>query len=801
MDFTGQFRTIDAWRKALGLLPVPLRDGDRNIRFALLNGAAGNFCLDFEGGNTQSVRASAAWSTDVGHYVTLDGDRLLLTKWDRPSSEETYSLKSVLEKLHEFHRYLEKEAPNRAKSVVAHSLRLFRKIRAICSEDTDGSKSLLIFLHILASSGANIERIGEQDAERWGLSVEIIQLSHELISDATWSALQRDFYGLGEFDVLKPDVSLILRHAAGAVFEEAHRAATLSSTMWLPGFERPVDISKQKLDIAIGVFFTPAALARTLSEESILSLGDLSMPEIAIFDPACGSGELLREVFRQIRLKNYRGKIRLIGWDVSPIASQMARFILHWEQRSWTMFELSVEIETKDSLVADHWPEAIDLLIMNPPFLAWTRMSGDQQSVAKDILGDMQVNRPNLAMLFSARGINALRNGGILASIVPNSFLEATSSSPLRKRISEQASVELIARLGSQNVFSDALVDAGFYIAKKGQAKSTGTVVVWSNSQPASYSRALRGLRQSHDGTGARVLSNTGASDEYSLYVREDAAKSGLEWKAREFNAWQFFSRLTESRKTILAKKLFEINQGVRMGDDVFIVSKEYFESLEAGERDFFRPAVMNPSFQDGRLLDSHYIFYPNTVGLPPIENDGDLGRLLPRFFKDVLSPNEGRLRARKSLHDKERWWGLSEPRRWLENQTPRIISKYFGRERPFAFDREGRFVVVVGHSWSIRKDAILAEAITDNEIYLAMIAFLNSSVFSALASYTSVQISGGQMDLSNRYVNSIPLPNPTKLADKILHRLVEAGKHILTSAEVDWKFVDEEVSSVVLSL
>jgi SAM-dependent methyltransferase len=571
--------------------------------------------------------------------------------------------------------------------------------------------------------------------------------------------------------------------------------------MWLPGFERPIEVSKRKVDAAIGVFFTPAALARTLSEESILSLGDLTMPEITIFDPACGSGELLREAFRLIRLKKYQGRIRLIGWDISPIASQMARFILHWERRSWTMYEHNIEIETKDSLVAPQWPDHIDLLIMNPPFLAWTRMSNNQQSAAQEILGDMQVNRPNLAMLFSARGIKALKDGGVVASIVPNSFLEAQSSSPLRRQISEQATVELIARLGSQNVFSDALVDAGFYIAKKHQAESSGTVVLWSDSQPASYSRALRALRKTHDLPGTRTISDPVSSDEYSIYVRKDAAKSSAPWKAREFMAWRFFSRLGESRKTIPAKKLFEINQGVRMGDDLFIVPKEYVQGLDVRERDFFRPAVMNPSLLNGRLLDSHYIFYPNTIGLPIIQTDNDLPRLVPRFFADVLNPNEDRLRARKSLHDKERWWGLSEPRRWLENQTPRIISKYFGRERPFAFDREGKFVVVVGHSWNIRSGAVPVEALTSDEVYLIMSAFLNSSVFTALASYTSVQVSGGQMDLSNRYVDSIPLPNPTKLADKILHRLVEVGEHIQTSEVVDWKYVDEAVSSVVLAL
>lgn len=48
---TNQFATVDAWRAALGLLPVPLRDTPiSQDQYVLLNGSTGNFCLDLVGG-------------------------------------------------------------------------------------------------------------------------------------------------------------------------------------------------------------------------------------------------------------------------------------------------------------------------------------------------------------------------------------------------------------------------------------------------------------------------------------------------------------------------------------------------------------------------------------------------------------------------------------------------------------------------------------------------------------------------------------------------------------------------------
>ena len=105
MSVASQFRTIDAWKAALGLLPVPLRATDEDQgQYVLLNGTTGNFCLDFVGGLDATSQRATAWSCDVGHYITCVGDFVVVNRWGGEAPEDRYSQRSVFQKLHEFHR-------------------------------------------------------------------------------------------------------------------------------------------------------------------------------------------------------------------------------------------------------------------------------------------------------------------------------------------------------------------------------------------------------------------------------------------------------------------------------------------------------------------------------------------------------------------------------------------------------------------------------------------------------------------------------------------------------------------------
>src|ERR1039457_2749228 len=387
MTDMSQFRTVGAWRAALGLLPVPLRERpDNRERYVLLNGTTGNFCLDFVGGFDRTSQCSAAWSCDVGHYITCVEDSIIVNRWDKQGSEESYSRKSVIAQLHEFHRYLEKTSPDRSRSVVAHVLRIFRQIRAVVHEGEGGLRSLRILLHLLVSAATEQYRLVEGDLSVWGLTPEILDSSRD-IPDATWLPLYNDLSGMGRYQVIRPDFDLVLRHASGAVFQDAHLEVQLSPTYWLPGFERPGIVDATAIPRETGIYFTPPALARTLAEEATRDIPNVGDRLLLLFDPACGSGELLKECLRLLRLQQYPGRIRLLGWDKSAASVDMARFVLAWEKRAWPADQVQVAVSQQDSLLAAHWPDLVDILVMNPPFRSWTLMAHEEQEAVTKILG------------------------------------------------------------------------------------------------------------------------------------------------------------------------------------------------------------------------------------------------------------------------------------------------------------------------------------------------------------------------------------------------------------------------------
>ena len=789
MSKTPAFASVDEWQAALGLLGVPLRETASNgRRYVLMNGTTGNFCLDLDGGIDSSSQRSTAWSCDVGHYITCSDDSIAINRWDRRDPTEKYSLHSVVTQLHELHRHLEKTAPNRSKNIASHVLRIFRHIRATLDEHHGAPDSLRLLLHLLASAALGQHRINS-NLEASGLTDEMIEPSSR-VPDATWSEWHNDLMGLGRYDVLQPDFDLVLRHASGVVFQDAHLEAELSNTVWLPGLEQPLTVGSTSVPLDTGVYFTPPALARTLAEE-VTNLVRDPRASLRLFDPACGSGELLKECLHLLKLRGHHGRLHVIGWDRSPAAVDMARFVLNWEQRTWSPNRVHVEVVLNDSLLAAPWPDAVDVLVMNPPFRSWQKMEPPEREAVTTILGSS--TRPNMAAAFARRAVDALADRGALAMIAPNSLLEASSGRRIRDAIAEIVRPQLIARLGDQTVFSRALVDAGMYVGARGHTSLTPTTILWADSRPNSLNRALRGLRRWR---GAEVQPLV--EDGFSVYHRADIGTSGAPWVARSLDAWHSYENVRRTRKTVPARTMFDVRQGVRLGNDVFVLDRSQFDHLRTEERSYFRPAVMNPSIADGQIRSTYYVFYPYTEGLPTIETEQALQERLPTYYEEYLTPAKSKLSARKTLQKANlKWWDLLRHRSWQTERRPKIVSKYFGGARSFAFDSTGEFVAVVGNAW-ILKPGTVDTTITDAEVYLALLTYLSSRISTGLIKYLSVQVSGGQWDLSNKYVGALPVPKLSRLKPAELVGLAQMGASISSGDVESWPDVDELVASVL---
>ena len=210
------------------------------------------------------------------------------------------------------------------------------------------------------------------------------------------------------------------------------------------------------------------------------------------------------------------------------------------------------------------------------------------------------------------------------------------------------------------------------YAGERNLLPSAPTGILWADSRLNSLNRALRGLRSRR---GAEVEPIEG--DGFSVYLRRDVGITGDPWLARGHDAGGLFGsqRFQHSDKMLPANKLFQIKQGIRLGNDVFVVPKEYVQGLrKKNEQRFFRPAVMNPSVVDGRLSDAYYAFYPYTDGLPSIASEKELEEHVPQYYKDFLLRAKPVLKTRKTLvrQTELKWWDLLWPRSWQKGRDTR---------------------------------------------------------------------------------------------------------------------------------
>ena len=602
MNQENSLSDVGVWQKELGLLPVPLYPGrDEGQPFVLLNGSRGNFCLDIQGERRERTR-SIAWSSNVSHYVSVLKDYVEVQRWDQSkSSLARYSTGSVRDNLERFHDYLEKDAPSQDLSIVSHAIRVFRSMRATLGSRHTGPEALRAFLCLLACTKDGVER-SSLVLEDWALDSQSAEIA-SVISEEAWGTLKDDLLYGRKVEDLESDLTLLLRHAAGQLFQEAHYEAIFvpQSQLLFAGFmPPPVDISKETT--STGLHFTPPALARSLVEEALNPIDG----SLTIFDPACGSGEFLRESLRQLELRGYPGKVKIIGWDISQAACDMAQFVLAWERRN-TEAQVEVEVRCVDSLEPHEvWPSEVTNVFMNPPFVSWQGMTKIQREIVVDVLQEVKEKRPDLSHAFLLKASLCLSKNGILGAILPSSLLDGDSAQKLRQQLSKYVSPRLLARLGSQFLFPGAMVDAAFYVAQKATTFNEESTAFWADHRFGSNSaglRALRRLRLFGSSTRYPFL-----GDGFNIYQKK-LGQDGKDWSPRPYTAWAISRSLNHLPRV---GDMFEVTQGARTGNIAsFVLNKAEWNTLPKAERTYFRPAVVNKSIRAGKIDDYFYLFFP----------------------------------------------------------------------------------------------------------------------------------------------------------------------------------------------
>lgn len=758
---------ISLWAKQTGVLPVNLLHCQNAgvLKYAMLDGDINNFCLDYS--ENQDMDADAykqqAWSSNMRNYIRVAGDDVMLYSVGK-NSPERISKSLVLNNMEKFYQYISpKQDVLTVEGIVPFVMKEFRGIRNWLREENSAESSMTALLYMLASikdSGS----IGNDNLASLGLPTNTFDIVGNLPSME--EHLQHLREGMNGF---QPDVSLLLRHAAGQLFEEANYIAKFNPQLSLfTNYDIKYAYNPQKL----GAFYTPTYLARSIVEKVIKESHIEDKEEISILDPACGSGEFLVEALRQLKTLGFAGKVKVYGWDVSSVAINIANFVLHFEKEEWNN-SLELHIEEHDSVVHD-WPN-VDIVFMNPPYSSWEQLNDEQRQSVKEL---MPKGKPNLSGVFYLKAVNALKENGIIGSVMPTSFLINDSTKELRKVSKEKVMPFYIGRLGSF-VFQRAFVDVCVIMAKV-RADADGSItMLWTDNKGKLVPDALRKLRMIDYGAATPLN-----MENVSIYQQE--AKSVLNndvWMPLSYKEMQVKKTLDDLLVCGVmecVKDVFSVKQGCRTGNNsLFKIKKQELLAMEEAERSYFRPSVDSDSLQNNILQENSYVFFPYDENGLNILSEEELKDKVPTYYQKIIGSKESLGSRAGGI---KQWWALTRPREWQFTLGVRLVSAEFGNSSNFSIDESGRFVVERGLAW-LPKDYQMPR---DN-LY-AYLAILSSEYFNTLLAIYSKQLAGGNwFNLEKKFVDQIPLPRFSDNEDYTLQLLIGYGKKIAKGVRFDY--------------
>ena len=566
--------------------------------------------------------------------------------------------------------------------------------------------------------------------------------------------------------------SLAIRHAGGQLFQEAHFDLVRASS---PDMFDYVGTAKSAPGASSVTHFTPPALARAIVDYTLKQMDGLSCRDkLTISDPACGSGVFLHEALRGLRRTEFDGSLHVIGNDISQAAIAMANFTLKLALRDWEPAGgVTVSLTATDSLNEHRFPQA-DIIVMNPPFISFIAQTKEQKAQLHEIVGPKAASRGDYSMAFVKRGLESLSDGGVMGTLFPANLLVHEASNSWRQQLIAQGDVRLLASIGDFGLFSQALVQVALAVIKKSEQRDSQLTVLVTENDPRATGRVLRELRKI-DGTPPTM---TRSDASWKLFASQAAQLRNPTWRILTPQQRMVVDAL-DAAQTPTVGNFFKVSQGVQTGNrNIFLLDESRYSSLPKKERRFFRKALMTDSIADGEVVRVYYLFFPHDVNGSLFSDENSLSKAVPYFYRNILKPNEQALRSRASLQRAGRadWWGLMHPRKFSFDCSPRIISKFFGTEGSFIFDENAEYLPCTAHVWRPKlEEPSDLSPIERSMILRAYTTLLNSRIFVRLVALRSTILSGGQFDLSSRFVSGIFIPNLwDKATDPMIGRSVE---------------------------
>ena len=297
-----------------------------------------------------------------------------------------------------------------------------------------------------------------------------------------------------------------------------------------------------------------------------------------------------------------------------------------------------------------------DVVIGNPPYI----MEDENKEAFKGLhIQPCYQGKTDIWHLFTCKGIELLKEGGVITYIAKNQWLSSASASHMRKTIYADTSIQSIVDFGTNMIFENADQQTMIFLLKKDSRNSSHKIRYIKFEEQINRIDMLQNI-------------NKHMADKERLFISQKEIDKQFDEKDN-----LTFSTLENER--ILAKidkkKNFhfdekkEIIQGIIGGPDkAFIVSKDNLSKFEKKEKSYFKMLHTNTGkyFTEDTekyicYISKHNFKEEEIKSYPQIEN-----MLLPyKSYIDKKGKQKGLLHRREVLNGSigwmHLWWARDE--------------------------------------------------------------------------------------------------------------------------------------------
>lgn len=466
-----------------------------------------------------------------------------------------------------------------------------------------------------------------------------------------------------------------------------------------------------------GAVYTPKEISEFIVKNTICEEDIINNPFIKIVDPACGTGNLLKECFKYLRdiyiknldeincrwnlslnnlnINSHILKNNLYGFDIDKTALK----ILTIDFFNITGVEPKYNFSEKDFLI-DNIEEKFHIYIGNPPYIGHKALDRKYSLMLKKKYKNIFKDKGDISYCFFQCAINNMVHNGKLGFIVSRYFLESPSGEGLRKVLKDFCTIYKIVDFYGIRPFKNTGVDPVIIFLKNNI----------NNKSKINIIKPLNNKEKSKGSFCKSIFLNNG--NDFSQFYIDKAYLNSKGWILRNEQERNIIKKI-ETKSFTNLDKVCHSYQGIITGcDKAFIVDQPAIE-IEKLERDVLRPWIKSSNIKrNGVTFGNKYLINTDIIK--------DLSEY-PKIRQHIMPYKERLLNRRECVKGKKEWYRLQWGRVPEIFDGEKIIFPYKSNSNRFALDKGNYFSADV-------YCLVLKEAVPFTYKYL--LGILNSKIY-----------------------------------------------------------------------